>query len=110
MPDRNPGQAQPQARADARAPRPDTGVLPAGPMVIALAGAGLIHVGLRARLASVNSAIRLFAAVEVERPGGALMGGRAAVTGLCERLSPPPWALKLDPGPQGRLLRRRRMP
>lgn len=53
---------------------------------------------------------RLNAADEVARLGCGPMGSRATVTGLCQRLGPPPGALNLDPGPPARLLRRRRMP
>ncbi len=41
---------------------------------------------------------------EVERLGCALMGSRAAVTGLCERLGIAPETLNLDLGPLGPLL------
>lgn len=58
-----PGPAAPQqALVDVLDQLLDTGVVLDGQIVIALAGVDLIHVGLRALLASVDTAQRLVAA------------------------------------------------
>lgn len=54
--------APPQALVDVLDKLLDTGVVLDGQIVISLAGVDLIHIGLRALLASVDTAARLVAA------------------------------------------------
>ncbi len=62
MPEPLTGQPAPQALVDVLDHLLDTGVVLDGQIVIALAGVDLIHIGLRALVASVDTAMRLVTA------------------------------------------------